>query len=73
MPLEYDPIAESKAMNIALYGDLFVYNPTKKWYWKCLVCDCHTFCEQFEAMTIADNHDKEIHKKKPTSSFGWEL
>jgi hypothetical protein len=22
---------------------------------------------------MADNHDKECHKKKPTTSFGWEI
>lgn len=43
--------------------------------WGCHVCDVGPFLATSlpAARDLADAHDREHHRKKPTSYFGWRL
>ena len=77
MPSTYDPIKESKLLNMKLYGsETPTATQTKQqvFYWKCTSCGIpDQICTKEEMVVQAGQHDLEKHKKKPTTTFGYKV
>ena len=45
----------------------------KIFYAGCYICDWYQETTSELKMVVADQHDKDYHKGKPVSYFGWKL